>query len=222
MNKEKLIKFLWISMWLTLLLMVLLKLTFNYYYPIVIENSKLLTISKYIDEHVWLLYPLNYLAYMCDALLISLCVLHEKWFRKKWHIIVLAILFTIAFPFKYINTWITFAISLIPIIVVPCFITKQKRYWIFIAFGLMNLFQILSNLARGNPIINSNTYTIELFMGIDYYIMFIIYYIGGCIMGANFVLPWFTKKETVINAKIEKLQKKIKKLEDKKQCLKKQ
>ena len=58
-------------------------------------------------------------------------------------------------------------------------------------------------------------------MLIDYYLMFIIYYIGGCHMGLLTVLPWFTKKETVINAKIEKLQKKIKKLEDKKQCLKK-
>lgn len=52
MNKEKIIKFLWYSMWITLLLMVVLKLTFNYYYPIVIENSKLLEISKYVDEHV--------------------------------------------------------------------------------------------------------------------------------------------------------------------------
>lgn len=222
MNKEKLIKFLWISMWLTLLLMVLLKLTFNYYYPIVIENSKLLIISKYIDDHIWLKYILNYITYMCDALLISLCVLHEKWFRKKWHIILLAVLYTIAFPFKYINTWSAFAISLIPMIIVPTFITKQKRYWIYLTFLLMNLFQILSNIARGNPIVNTNTYIIETAMGIDYYLMFIVYYIGGCIMGAGFVLPWFTKKETVINAKIEKLQKKIKKLEDKKQCLKKQ
>ena len=41
-------------------------------------------------------------------------------------------------------------------------------------------------------------------------------------MGLGGLLPWFTKKETVINAKIEKLQTKIKKLEEKKQCLKKQ
>lgn len=40
-------------------------------------------------------------------------------------------------------------------------------------------------------------------------------------MGMGSWLPWFTKKETVINAKIEKLEKKIKKLEDKKLCLKK-
>lgn len=222
MNKEKIIKFLWISMWCTLLLMVVLKLTFNYYYPIVIENSKLLEISKYVDEHVWLLYPLNYIAYMYDATLISLCVLHEKWFRKKWHIIVVYLLYTIAFPFKYINPFITFVITLVPMIILPLFITKQKKYWIFISFILMNLFQILSNFARGNPIINTNTYIIEILMGVDYYLMFGIYYIGGNIMGANFVLPWFTKKETVINAKIEKLQAKIKKLEEKKQCLKKQ
>ena len=86
----------------------------------------------------------------------------------------------------------------------------------------MNLFQILSNFARGNPIINSNTYILEILMGVDYYLMFGIYYIGGNIMGANFVLPWFAKKETVINAKIEKLQAEIKRLEEKKQCLKQQ
>ena len=41
-------------------------------------------------------------------------------------------------------------------------------------------------------------------------------------MGMGSLLPWFTKKETVIDAKIEKLQSKIKKLEHKKECLKKQ
>ena len=35
-------------------------------------------------------------------------------------------------------------------------------------------------------------------------------------MVAQSILPWFTIKETVINAKNEKLQKKISKLEDKK------
>jgi hypothetical protein len=57
-------------------------------------------------------------------------------------------------------------------------------------------------------------------MLIDYYLMFMIYYIGGNYMGNFTLLPWFTKKETVINAKIEKLQKKIKKLEEQKECLK--
>lgn len=222
MNKEKIIKFLWLSMWITLLLMVVLKLTFNYYYPIVIENSKLLEVSKYIDDHIWLKYSLNFITYMIDGILTSLCVLREKWFRKRWHIFVLLGVYAIGFPFKYINTWITFGISLISYIIIPLFITKKPRYWIFITFGLANVFQILSNIARGNPIINTNTYLLELFMGIDYYLMFGIYYIGGIVMGAGFILPWFTKKETVINAKIEKLQAKIKKLEEKKQCLKKQ
>ena len=88
-------------------------------------------------------------------------------------------------------------------------------------FALDNVFQLLSNFTRGNGLILSNTYLIELFMWIDYYLLFVIYYIGVVQMGSMSVLPWFTKKETIINAKIEKLQKKIKKLEDKKLCLKK-
>ena len=84
-----------------------------------------------------------------------------------------------------------------------------------------NLFQTLSNFARGNNLIICDTFIVNFFMLIDYYLMFIIYYIGGCHMGLLTVLPWFTKKETVINAKIEKLEKKIKKLEEQKVCLKK-
>lgn len=221
MNKEKTIRFMWYSMWITLLLMVVLKLCFNYYYPIVIENSKLLEISYYIDEHKWLDYPLRFIVYCINSLFISLCVLKEKWFKKKWHLIIMMLLFGVGFVFKFINTWISFAIVLIPYIIIPLFITKNKRRWIFIMFALDNIFQLLSNFTRGNGLILNNTYLIELFMWIDYYLLFVIYYIGVVQMGSMSVLPWFTKKETVINAKIEKLQKKIKKLEDKKQCLKK-
>lgn len=80
MNKEKTIKFLWISMWATLILMVVLKLTFNYYYPLVIENSKLLEISYFIDTHPWLLFINDFISFTINGLLLSLCVLHEKWF----------------------------------------------------------------------------------------------------------------------------------------------
>lgn len=220
MNKEKTINFMWWGMWATLLLMVVLKLTFNYYYPIVIENSKLLEISKYIDNHKWLDYPLRFIVYMINGTFLSLCVLHEKWFKKKWHLILMLSVYSIAFPFKFINTWISLTISLISYIIIPLFITEKPKRWIFITFVLDNIFQILSNFVRGNGLIISNTYLIELFMWIDYYLLFIIYYIGGCYMGSMSILPWFTKKETVINARIEKLQKKIKKLEEQKLCLK--
>lgn len=222
MNKEKTVKFLWISMWATLILMVVLKLTFNYYYPIIIENSKLLEISKYIDDHKWLDYPLRFIIYSINGIFLSLCLLHEKWFRKKWHFIFILISNMITFIFQYINVWLGFAVILIPYILVPFIISTKPKKWIFITFVLDNVFQILSNFARGNGFIIQNTFFVELFMQIDYYLMFIIYYIGGCYMGTMTWLPWFTKKETVINAKIEKLEKKIKKLEEQKECLKKQ
>lgn len=221
MNKEKTIRFMWYSMWITLLLMVVLKLCFNFYYPIVIENSKLLEISYYIDEHKWLLYPLNFVIYSINGMFLSLCVLHEKWFKKKWHIILIMSIYSLAYPFKYINTWISLGISLISYIVIPLFISEKPKRWIFITFVLDNIFQLLSNFTRNNNVIIQETFIINTFMWIDYYLLFIIYYLGGVFMGAQSILPWFTKKETVINAKIEKLQKKIKKLEDKKQCLKK-
>lgn len=221
MNKEKTIRFMWYSMWITLLLMVVLKLCFNFYYPIVIENSKLLEISYYIDEHKWLNYSLRFIVYSINGIFLTLCTLHEKWFKKKWHIILILIFSSIAFPFKFINTWMSFVLILIPYIIIPLIITENKKRWVLITFILDNLFQLLSNFTRGNGLILNNTYLIELFMWIDYYLLFIIYYIGGCYMGSMSWLPWFTKKETVINAKIEKLEKKIKKLEDKKLCLKK-
>ena len=221
MNKEKTIRFMWYSMWITLLLMVVLKLCFNFYYPIVIENSKLLEISYYIDEHKIIMYVINYLLFVCNTVLITLCCIKEKWYKKKLHLILILITASIGYPFKYINTWISFAIILIPYIIIPLLITKNKKRWIFITFALDNVFQILSNFTRGNNLIADGTFLIVTFLWIDYYLLFLIYYLGGNYMGAGGLLPWFTKKETVINAKIEKLQKKIKKLEDKKLCLKK-
>lgn len=221
MNKEKTVKFLWISMWATLILMVVLKLTFNYYYPIVIENSKLLEISYWFDKNIVLSAIIDYILYLGNCLLISLCVLKEKWFKKKWHIVLLLSIYTISFPFKYINTWIALAISLIGYIIIPLFITSNSRKWIFITFILDNAFQILSNIARGNSLVLCDTFIFNKIMAIDYYLLFIIYYIGVCCMGTITILPWFTKKETVIDAKIEKLEKKIKKLEEQKECLKK-
>lgn len=222
MEKKKIIKFLFISMWITLILMVVLKLTFNYYYPIVIENSKLLEISKFVDNNPLINYILSYILYCGNTILITLCCIQEKWYKRKLHLIIILIVATIGYIGKIINVYIGTILILIPYIIIPLFITKKRKIWIFITFILDNIFQILSNFARGNSIIINNTFLIERAMLIDYYLLFIIYYIGGCHMGLATLLPWFTKKETVINAKIEKLQKKIKKLEDKKQCLKKQ
>lgn len=225
MNKEKTIKFLWISMWATLILMVVLKLTFNYYYPLVIENSKLLEISYFIDSNKVLDHTINFVFYISNALLISLCTIQEKWFKKKWHMILLLSMYTIAYPFKVIP-WLSMIIVIIPYIIIPLFITQKKKRWIFIMFILDNIFQIATNYARGNVLIICDTALVRKLVWIDYYLLFVIYYIGVCHMGWEGVLPWFTKKETVINAKIEKHNAKIKKLEAKKielkqKCLKK-
>lgn len=222
MNKEKIIKFLWISMWATLLLIVVLKLTFNYYYPIVIENSKLLEISKYIDEHFWLDFGISYVFHMFNTLVISLCCIKEKWYYKKWHMILLFVCSSISYPLKVFFPTIGYIAVLFVYIGIPLIITRNKRYIIFIVFLIDNVLQILSNFARGNALIICDTCLIKKSMLIDYYLMLLILYIGGCHMGWDTLLPWFTKKETVINAKIEKLEKKIKKLEEQKQCLKKQ
>jgi hypothetical protein len=220
MNKEKTIKFLWISMWATLLLMVVLKLTFNYYYPIVIENSKLLEISKYIDERNWLDNLLAYPFYIFNCIFVCLCAIKEKWFTKKWHLILVILTYTILYPIKLYTKFVGTILIFILYFLIPLLITKNKKRWIIIMFALDNVFQLLSNFTRGNNMINTNTFIIRNCMLIDYYLMFMIYYIGGNYMGNFTLLPWFTKKETVINAKIEKLQKKIKKLEEQKECLK--
>lgn len=222
MNKEKIIKFLWISMWCTLLLMVVLKLTFNYYYPIVIENSKLLEISKFIDNTPVLYYGLNYVLYCINTIVITLCCIQEKWYRKPKHLVLILISSTIGYIGKTVNVYLGTILILIPYIIIPLFITKKPKRWIFITFVLDNIFQLLSNFARGNNLIAEGSFLIVTMLWLDYYLLFAIYYIGGCHMGLGGLLPWFTKKETVINAKIEKLQTKIKKLEEKKQCLKKQ
>lgn len=226
MNKEKTLKFLWISMWATLILMVVLKLTFNYYYPIVIENSKLLEISKYIDKHFWLDFSISYVFYMFNVLVISLCTLKEKWYRNKCHFIIIFGAYFIAYPIKVFYPTIGFFALMIPYIIIPLIITKNKKYWVFVVFIIDNVLQILSNFARGNALIICDTCLVKKMMLVDYYLMLLILYIGGCHMGWDTILPWFTKKETVIDAKIEKLQCKIKKLEEKKielksKCLKK-
>lgn len=222
MNKEKLIRFLWISMWCTLLLMVVLKLTFNYYYTIVIENSKLLEISYYLDERKWLTNLIEFIPYTCNATLLYLCAVREKWFINKSHAIIIYSLYACVYTAKAIDTWLGFAVSLIPYIIIPLFLTRNKKRYVFIMFILDNVFQILSNFARGNALIVNNTFITDRIMLLDYYLMFIIYYIGGCHMGMSTVLPWFVKKETAINAKIEKYKEKIKKLEAQKECLKRQ
>ena len=209
-------------MWATLLLMVVLKLTFNYYYPIVIENSKLLEISKYIDNNKWLLYPLDFIIYTINGVFLTHCILHEKLFKNNLKgIIIIMVVSSIVWIAKFINNEIGSLFIFIPYIILPLILTNKPRKWIIITFVLDNVFQILSNFTRGHEIIINETFLINTFMWIDYYLMFIIYYIGGNYMGLQSWLPWFTKKETVINAKIEKLEKKIKKLEEQKVCLKK-
>lgn len=159
---------------------------------------------------------------MINIVVITLCCIQEKWFIKKSHIILIFIYYTIIFLLKIINHWSIYFIIILSYFIIPIILTRNKKRYIFIMFILDNIFQILSNFTRGNSLIICDTYIINKIMLIDYYLMFLIYYIGGCYMGLVTLLPWFTKKETVIDAKIEKLEKKIKKLEEQKQCLKKQ
>jgi hypothetical protein len=142
--------------------------------------------------------------------------------KRKEDLILFFFAFSICYLVKLFYFNFGSILGIILYFLLPLIVTQQSKKYIFITFIIDNIYMILSNYNRDLGITtNNSTFLIEKICLIDYYILILTYYIGGVFMGMSTILPWFSKKETILKAKIKKYETKVEKLKAKLLCSKK-
>ena len=62
----KLVKTIWIILWITLLMFLGLKLCFNIWYPIVVRSQTFIKVCDFIDNNLWLEFIIGLMCYLLN------------------------------------------------------------------------------------------------------------------------------------------------------------
>lgn len=207
----KLIKVIWIALWVILAYFVVLKLLFHKWYPIVVENQIFINICSYLDNTLVLRHLIKLVFYFVSCNILILSGLTQKKYKTKKQFIIFNILLIITFLLKTFIAPIGTIFELIPIVILPIIMRKYKRYIPLLVYLMINVWQFNNLLIRDIDlgVINNNT-LLSLVIMMDYYIFIIITWIGGAFMGTWTAGWFFGKTETEIKAELEKERKKEK------------
>ena len=174
-DKLKLVKKLWYIVWATLFVMVILKLTFNYWQPYVIPNEKLQIISDFIDDNRWLQATLNGIFYFINGTIVILCSIKRWWYKNKIQAIIVSSIIMLSY-LHMIFFGQSSIFTLILSVVIPLILDFKKWVYIIITFIFSNVFLALSLFLEGFSNANEMNYLIRMFLQTDYYIMLILSY----------------------------------------------
>lgn len=175
-NKTRFFLKLYIVVWITLILLVLMKLLFGYYQPYVMPNDKMQMLSDFIDRNKWLVIILDSIFYILNGIIYTLIAIKQWWFKKIWHIVlVIGILVARCI---YINIFgQSDILTLFITLGIPLIIDYKKWLYTLIAFILSNVFLALSLWFNGNTNVKELPYLVHTLFLFDYYIMMILEYI---------------------------------------------
>lgn len=216
-NLPKLIKRLWIILWLSLFILVAMKLCFNVWYPIIVENDFIINICNFIDDNKIIKILLYLVFYILNCNIIFLTSTIQKKYNNKLLAIILNVIFVIVYLIKFTYNTIGSILEIITIIILPIIynvLSKKINIKIsillpIIIYILLNLWQLNILFVRNiNNILTDIPTLISLILQIDYYIFLLITWIGVSYMGAWGIGWLWGKTETELLAlKEEELKK---------------
>lgn len=218
-NKNKLIKVIWFLLWLVLVFLVIMKLLFNKWFPIIIENNKLIKISNYLDNTKVIKYIIYLSFYLLNGNMLYLISSYKNKYDNKKEFIIINILIIICYTLKVLFGYYSLILEFIITIIIPIInLIKYKKYNKIICIIHPLIIQITIIIWQSNilfvrnlpSMMNNITIVIQLFLQIDYYIFLIILYIGE-VNKMGLIGFWlFGKDKTTIQAMIDKENKKSK------------
>ena len=168
-------------------------ITTGNYIELVINEEPLITISNYIDAHLWLDNVFSFITYVLNGIFVYYAILKKKLFTYKPIVLIcLLIAFWIVKVF-FINYEFVNYLDIISIGILIIFIPK-KWYRVLIGLVLVFVFSLISNYIKGVSIINfnqlSNTHPSTLYLlTLDIIMIDAIYYL-------------YSRKEVDFNVKI--------------------
>ena len=167
---------LFVLIWITLVIHLILKLTFNYWQPYVIPTPQLEELGNYINNHTWLRLLLDGSFYTLNSVVAMLCGTQQwKFKNKKQTIIVIAVIVTLFILNE--SLYLDDYTIIIGCFILPLLVNYRKWIWILLTFIFSFVFLALSLWLEGFTNADNTNYIIKLFLQGDYYIMLALNYI---------------------------------------------
>lgn len=170
---------------------ILAKTVFGADLAIIIENSKLIEIGEYLDNHFWIMQLIAFIFTFVTYNLYLCAVAGKKILNWKELLIITPILIGMQFAKIYIST-LGLYLDMIAMIIMPFFIKSKfdlgKKYKVFITIYTIHcLGQLLCLYARSLPIqLLSVNSAVSLVFMIDQYIIYFMNYLFGNYLGGKY------------------------------------
>ena len=214
LDVPKLIRRIWIILWITLFLLVLMKLLFNEWYPIVVDNENVTKVFIFIDNNYILDCIIRFLFYLTNSFITYLTCC-KKIKPNIIEDIFLPLIALLSFIVKtFVNNYLAFIIEMIMVVIIPIIINLIKKPFRTKTFNI--LFPIVINLLLMlwqcnmlfirsiNEIITDLPTLVSYILQIDYYIFLIITWIGVVYFMGNLGLWFWGKSLTQLEAMKQK------------------
>lgn len=213
LDVPKLIRRIWIILWLLLGILLVMKFCFGIWYPIVIENEWFLKFNDYVQTS-WIKYLVLVIFYLISGNFLYLISSSKRKYENITELIIINVLILSSFILKNIMDVYGFIIETIISIVIPIIYFVKSKKCFKMAFRILYpiAVQLLIYLWMANIFlirdldtnkINNEYFIIGFILQLDYYIFLIITWIGVSYMGLwSFWI--FSKDVTTLKAYREK------------------
>ena len=213
-DAPKLVKRIWILLWVVLIMLLIFKFCFGIWYPIAVENETFLKICNFVDANKILNLSIMGVFYVFSNNIIMLTCTNKKKYDNWLMALIVNFVIIANYMLKIFNST---AGNIIEILMIVAYIViniiqnnfKHKVLNVInpiIFYGILNLWQLLIYLVRGLDLSELNSYPslIYIIIMLDYYVFLTITWIGVCHMGLLSMGWLFTKDITVLKAEKEK------------------
>lgn len=164
-----------ITCWIILFISLGVKLLFNHYFEISVNNQTIIELGNYIDSIPVLKYIIVTILYIPGTYIFYLSVCKEEFFYDWWILLVSCLIPTT----KSYLPFVGFVLEILLVVVLPL-IRKHLTNWLRVLVGvaLLMVYELLMLFLRNLGFyLGGDNIIIGEIMNIDYYIIVIIFYL---------------------------------------------
>lgn len=203
LDVPKLIRRLWVILWIVEILLIVMKFCFNIWYPIIIENENIIKISNFVDNSRFLQILFQLIFYIINFNLVYLIATKRKFYSKIYEPLVLNILIIANFFIKDYSNSLGLILEFVLLILLPIIKNKKVLFPIIINVLIM-LWQLNMLFIRGiDDLLKEMPFILSLTLQLDYYIFLIITWIGVNFYMSTWGVWFWSEKVTKYEAKKE-------------------
>lgn len=224
LNVPKLIRRIWLVLWILLAILLVMKFCFGIWYPIVIENENVIKFNDFVCNS-WIRYLILSVFYIINLNVLYLTSCNKIKYSKWYELLIINVLIIISFGVKILSRQFSFITESLILIVIPI-VYLIKKYKIFkarlILFPILiqiitMVWQLNIYLVRGInfDIASDNHIIVGIVLQLDYYIFTFITWIGVVYMslfGAWFFANDITSLKAIREKELKKAKPNMKKI----------